>query len=146
MRSVRSPLSARRKKRFRNPTFIGLTRVSRVKQGWGKSPALYNGASLLVLFNHMGLSDTFQQPSRHIPDAFQKPSRHPSETLQTTINKGQQDTFYSSSRHLTYTFQTPSIHNLDNIKTLQGQMGLNRSILGLPDTSQTPSRNLPDTF
>ena len=53
MRTVRSPWSAIRKKRFRNPTFIGLTRVSRVSTNWGKSPALYNGVPVLVLFNHI---------------------------------------------------------------------------------------------
>ena len=91
----------------------------------------------------------FQTPSSRLPDTFsdtfQKPSRHPSETLQTPTNKG-----HSLSRHLTYTFQTPSIHNLDNIQTLenifQGLMGLNRSVLGLPDTFQRHSRHLPDTF
>ena len=96
----------------------------------------------------------FQTPSSRLPDTFsdtfQKPSRHPSETLQTPTNKDQEDTFLPPSRHLTCTFQTPSIHNLDNIQTLQnifqGQMGLNWSILGLPDTFQTPSRHLPDTF
>ena len=49
MRAVRSLWSAACKKHFRIPTFIGLTRVNRVNPGWGKSPALYNGGSLLVL-------------------------------------------------------------------------------------------------
>ena len=53
MKTVNSPWSATSKKQIRIRTFIGLTRVSRVKQGWGKSPAFYNGGSLLVLFNHM---------------------------------------------------------------------------------------------
>ena len=56
MRTMRSPLSARRKKRFRNPTFIGLTRVSRVNTILRRSPAFYNGGSLLVLFNHIAVT------------------------------------------------------------------------------------------
>ena len=53
MRTVRSLWSAICKKRFRNPTYIDLTRVNRVNTNWGKSPALYNGVHVLVLFNHM---------------------------------------------------------------------------------------------
>ena len=59
MRMTRSPLSATRKKRFGNPTFFGLTRVSRVNTNWGKLPALYNGVHVLVLFNHIYVAISF---------------------------------------------------------------------------------------
>ena len=89
--------------------------------------------------SNLGLPDTFQTPSRHLPHMFQTPT-----------NKGQQYTFNPPSRHPTSTFQTPSIHNLDNIQTLpnifQGQMGSNRSNLGLPDTFHTHFRHFPDTM
>ena len=58
MRTVRSPWSTICKKRFRNPTYIDLTRVSRVNTNWGKSPALYNGVHVLVLFNHLCVFDS----------------------------------------------------------------------------------------
>ena len=59
MRTVRSLWSAICKKRFRNPTYIDLTRVNRVNTNWGKSPALYNGVHVLVLFNHMYTVHTY---------------------------------------------------------------------------------------
>ena len=60
MRTVRSLWSAICKKRFRNPTYIDLTRVNRVNTNWGKSPALYNGVHVLVLFNHIYFQSRFQ--------------------------------------------------------------------------------------
>ena len=53
MRTVRSLLSDRRKKRFRKRTFLGLTPVTRANTIWGKSPALYLEVYILALFNHM---------------------------------------------------------------------------------------------
>ena len=55
MRTVRSLLSDRRKKRFRKRTFLGLTPVTRANTIWGKSPALYLEVYVLVLFNHIHL-------------------------------------------------------------------------------------------
>ena len=42
-----------KKKRLRNPTFIGFTRVMRLDMIWGKSPELFNGGVLLGNINHM---------------------------------------------------------------------------------------------
>ena len=53
MRTVRSLLSDRCKKRFRKQTFLGLTPVTWANTIWGKSPAFYLEVYVLVLFNHM---------------------------------------------------------------------------------------------
>ena len=92
--------------------------------------------------------DTLKTPSSHSKDTLHNPCRHRKDTHQTP-----KDTLHPPSRHLTCTFQTPSIQNLDNLdntqtlpNTFQGQMGPDRSNLGLPDTFQTPSRHLLDMF
>ena len=88
--------------------------------------------------SYFGLPDTSWTFFRHLPDTLQTPSRHPPIRANKTPSIHLPDTLLALSRHLTSTFQTPSIHNLDNIQTLpnmfQGQMRLNRSNLGLPDT------------
>ena len=53
MRTVRSLLSDRCKKRFRKHTFLGLTPVTWANMIWGKSPAFYLEVYVLVLFNHI---------------------------------------------------------------------------------------------
>ena len=50
MRTVKSILSDRRRKRFRKRTFLGLTPVNKVNTIWGKSPAPYLEVYVLVLF------------------------------------------------------------------------------------------------
>ena len=58
-----SPRSLRLKKqknRFRNPIFIGFTRVMRLDTIWGKSPALFNGGcSWVILTIYMCNSNNF---------------------------------------------------------------------------------------
>ena len=51
--SIRHLLSDKQKKRFENPTFIGLTQVSRVNMIWGNHLNISNGVTVLVNISHM---------------------------------------------------------------------------------------------
>ena len=48
------PLVNSRKKRFVNPIKIAVTRSDRMETTLGKTPAIFNGNTLLELFTHMG--------------------------------------------------------------------------------------------
>ena len=49
----RNLLSDKQKKRFENPTFIGLTRLSRMNTIWGNHLHISNGGLLLANISHM---------------------------------------------------------------------------------------------
>ena len=51
-------LSDKQKKRFENPTFISLTRVSRMNMIWGNHLHISNGGLLLVNISHMLIGAT----------------------------------------------------------------------------------------
>ena len=51
---IRNLLSDEQKKRFENPTFIGLTWLSRMNTIWGNHLPISNGVTLLVHISHMG--------------------------------------------------------------------------------------------
>ena len=53
--STRSLLLKKQKKWFRNPIFIGFTRVMRLDKICGKSPAFFNGGFLLGNIDHMNV-------------------------------------------------------------------------------------------
>ena len=50
---LRNLLSDKQKKRFENPTFIGLTRVGRMNRIWGNPLHISNGGLLLGNISHM---------------------------------------------------------------------------------------------